>query len=949
MAIRPYEVQVATNPVGRTSSQFSTNMPEPDLRGVQRLAGVIGDIGEQQMKDAATKEAELAASTITVKNPDGSYARIDKPEGFGSYAESVFNQAVEKKYVNEVYRDSETTLNDIATNPSLSAEQSVFQMRAHVDAVIANVDPKYKDQVANDLLREFNQRAFGIKNLYKSQSVAAMTLSFQDFAEKNLNQAIDYYNSDNPTLAAEMMVKATSNFQSFYELSLKDPTLVAQKMEELKSKVSGIEWFAGVLKKVRQKVDDGTIPPDELNNLARLMSVGSTPTNTYAAGVIESDIVEKLHPDVRAMFGKMLGAMSSDYSQKFSINQSETTIRRVAESAANGTFSKLAFWDASEEDITKGVLRFAVNNNLSVLSPAGAVAIANQLNGFLPKKIYQGAFDNLSIMDPSNKDDMAALQSNLDLFNQLKVIPLKTGNVAADLTDVLDAKTRAMMQVISDQTAIGRPIDVAYKAAKYQNDSYTGEDVSTRRSRVYNETGLTNSFAVVKDVLGTEVMGVTTLTSTVPSNASDSIMDDIAYSLHMGVSIDQAKIIAKTNFEKRWKVDDKVFSGSSFTENPLPLVASAFDDPTPTNDYIVPYVDQIINQVVDWNVMRQNEFNTPKDQLILGKTLKLVPEGSQQVVDKNGLKGGVYSLQYMGDDGIGRPLLGANGVKVLIVPAKAAELYRQHNVAVDAYVAIERAAGRNPIPSSLVRSIQSNLYSIAENTVGQVIKTFEPNVQTRSFEDTYDPETIFKPDYNDILPSDAVNESTGRISIPTTAQAGYDYAVKEGWIDALTAEADRLGISEYNTGMINMIGYESKWVVGIKNKKSSARGLGQMTDGTWELYKRNPDGTIMERTPRNELIATVRYVADIKKTYKRTFNKNPEMGEVYALYNQGEGGGIALMLADPNKSAVSVLAPFYDDITDARDAVMNNLPDSQKNINITAGQLLISLKSRVKG
>ena len=115
MAIRPYEQQVPVNPVGRTSSQFSTNVPEADLRGIQRLAGVIGDIGETQMKDAATKEAELAASTITIKNPDGSYARIDKPEGFGSYAESVFNQAVEKKYVNEIYRDSETTLNDIAT------------------------------------------------------------------------------------------------------------------------------------------------------------------------------------------------------------------------------------------------------------------------------------------------------------------------------------------------------------------------------------------------------------------------------------------------------------------------------------------------------------------------------------------------------------------------------------------------------------------------------------------------------------------------------------------------------------------------------------------------------------------------------------------------------------------------------------------------------------------
>ena len=922
MAIRPYEVQIATNPVGRTSSQFSTNMPEPDLRGIQRLAGVIGDIGEQQMKEAATKEAELAASTITVKNPDGSYARIDKPEGFGSYAESVFNQAVEKKYVNEVYRDSETTLNDIATNPALSPQQSVAQMRAHVDAVVKNIDPKYKDQITTDLLREFNQRAFAIQNLDKSQRTSAMISSMKDSAETYLTKAIDLWNTDNPTQAAEEMVKATTSLQSYYELTLKDPALVAKAMEDLKAKVGGVQWFSSVLKEVRQKVADKTIGPDEVNNIAQMMTVGSTPDGTSAFGVLESDIVEKLHPDIRSMFGKMLSSMAVDYSQKFATTQSQRDIQRVIDIVENGNFSEVNVFDISGENLSKAALTYG-----NPTTPSGTLAIAQKFNGWLPKELYQKQFDDISRLDPSNTEDLKTMERHVQLYQTLKSIPLQSGSFA-DRTDVLDVKTRTMMDSIVASTAIGiQPVE-AFAKAKYLTDTYNGQDVATRRGVVYEATGQQNQFGVIKNIMGSKIMGVETLNVTVPSEAYDSITDDVAYGLHMGLTLDQAKTNAKSNFEKTWKTDKFVATsgGHSFTKNPIPMVATSYNNQTPTNEYIAPYIQQTIDQLVDFDRMANDlGFNTPKEKLVLGTTLKLVPEGNQNVIDKKGTRAGAYSLQYMDESGISYPMLGKDGNKILIVPAKAAELYRQHNQAVDNYVAIKKNLGEkvNPAPTPLTKQGQMKALTGGAQPI------------------TYDEDTIFKPDVNDILPSKEVQELTGRIPVSADTKI-------QGYITTVSEEAKALGLGNYTSGIVNLFAYESAgWKVNAKNPESSASGLGQMIASTWKKYGTDRG---LARTEENELKAGVAYLADLKELYNKQFVSNPEIGDLYVLYNQGEGGGMALMLADPNANAIKILEPFYtENPLNARKAVLNNMPSDQRNANITVKQFLISLKSRVKG
>ena len=972
MAIRPYEVQVATNPVGRTSSQFSTNMPEPDLRGIQRLAGVMSDMGEQQMKDAADKAVDVAVQDVTVKNPDGSWAIVKAPDTFGSYASRVFDQAVEKKYVNEVYRTSEETLNLLATDPSLTTDQALFKMKAHVEAVTKNVDPKYKDQVSFDLMREYNERMRGLLTLQKSKDISALTTSTQNDVDNAFAKALDVYTADN--VSPEMLASARQQLERGLEsagilfgMQYNDPVLAEKAMTELKDRISSIEQFAPVLKDVRQSIKDGTATPDEVNTLAQMLTIGSTPAGSTAFGITEADVVD-IHPLVRAAFKKMLDPLSADYGQKFATTQKEKDSNNIVSLIGSGQFSTLATTGISNESITEGYIKYARDNGIDAFTPAGILTLANQTNGFLPKGLYQKTFDSLPMLDPSNKDDLATLERNIVVYKQLKSITLNSGSIV-DLSDTLDNKTRVMMEAISYRYDLDNNAATAFKFSKAVADKYEGDNGAARMAVVYDTLGKQTKSGVIQDIIGSKE-DLTTFSAKVPVAAWDTIVQDMSYGLYLGLSPDQAKKIAKSNFEKTWKVDPYVQTegGGAFTKNPLPTVKSDYRiDSESTTEYIVPFVQQALDQKIDWAFMAEKYgMNIPKDKLVLGKNIKLQATGDQSVVDQNGTKAGLYKLVYLDPaSGSSIDLLGTDKKAFLIVPAKAAQLVLDHNFAVNKYVSDEMQAGRTVNAASIGTSIEkikvnegfwqtgfteSGLSAEAFNIFG-TNKTETPipalnkdmdRLDAFVFGSSVDPKTIFNANIDKILPNENVQAARGQLDKPQTAQI-------EGYINVLTEEANRLGIPTYTNGLINLITYESRWVVGIKNPKSSAKGLGQMIDDTWDIYKVNSDGTIMDRTPENELKASVRYVADLHKKYNKVFGKNPEMGDIYVMYNQGASGGMKLLLANPNANAIKTLEPAYTDKRNANKAVINQFEAGKGDINMTVGQFLASLRSRVKG
>lgn len=80
-------------------------------------------------------------------------------------------------------------------------------------------------------------------------------------------------------------------------------------------------------------------------------------------------------------------------------------------------------------------------------------------------------------------------------------------------------------------------------------------------------------------------------------------------------------------------------------------------------------------------------------------------------------------------------------------------------------------------------------------------------------------------------------------------------------------------------------------------------------------------------------------VTELKKAQtiaNNTLGRDAEPWEIHAVYEQGAGGGPALLNADPKSKAIDVLRPLYKNPSDARDAILNN----GGNLTMSAGDML---------
>jgi hypothetical protein len=91
-----------------------------------------------------------------------------------------------------------------------------------------------------------------------------------------------------------------------------------------------------------------------------------------------------------------------------------------------------------------------------------------------------------------------------------------------------------------------------------------------------------------------------------------------------------------------------------------------------------------------------------------------------------------------------------------------------------------------------------------------------------------------------------------------------------------------------------------------KNKRSSAYGLFQITDPTWEQY----GGT---NENRYDLMDNIRIGVDIiasnRDRFLREFKRAPNAGELYTMHVFGQTGGPRIMRQDPNALMADVVSP----------------------------------------
>ena len=120
--------------------------------------------------------------------------------------------------------------------------------------------------------------------------------------------------------------------------------------------------------------------------------------------------------------------------------------------------------------------------------------------------------------------------------------------------------------------------------------------------------------------------------------------------------------------------------------------------------------------------------------------------------------------------------------------------------------------------------------------------------------------------------------------------------------------------------MVRMAQIESQGNPRAANPNSSAKGLYQFVDGTWQTHG---SGDVFDAGANTD--AAIRLTRENMDGLSKALGRNPEAWELYLAHQQGLGGAIKILGGDPNQNAASVLGA---------DAVNNN----GGNANMTLGE-----------
>lgn len=119
--------------------------------------------------------------------------------------------------------------------------------------------------------------------------------------------------------------------------------------------------------------------------------------------------------------------------------------------------------------------------------------------------------------------------------------------------------------------------------------------------------------------------------------------------------------------------------------------------------------------------------------------------------------------------------------------------------------------------------------------------------------------------------------------------------------DLITASAAQYGIDPATK--LRIAELESSLNPAAANPNSSAEGLFQFIDSTWNQYGQGAD----RRDPAANADAAGRFLRDVSGSLRGALGREPEGWELYMGHQQGAGGARKLLSADPSMRAADLL------------------------------------------
>lgn len=117
----------------------------------------------------------------------------------------------------------------------------------------------------------------------------------------------------------------------------------------------------------------------------------------------------------------------------------------------------------------------------------------------------------------------------------------------------------------------------------------------------------------------------------------------------------------------------------------------------------------------------------------------------------------------------------------------------------------------------------------------------------------------------------------------------------------IIAKARQYGLNPSDALAIAYI--ESKFNPLAGSSKSSAKGVFQFIDSTGRAYGLNSQTVY---NPDMNIDAGMRYMRDNIADFRKEFRRNPSVGEIYMMHQQGSGG-LSKLLRNPNAPAASII------------------------------------------
>lgn len=423
MAIQRDEQRVGIQPSGRMVREFRTDLPGPfGMAKAQELGAEVSRMaalfGEAEAREVAT---EKAASVAIPKDENGNFYRPETPEGFGILARNIYNRVINDRVAYASSQDFEAYAQQVrAENPNDPIRAREL-LEASATARIEALDPQVRLRAEPLIRREVNQHMSSILMEDARTRLRLEVESAQDYIRNHTNEATDLFILGDPA-----SIERGNQALRLARINVERLVAVRARPESdlvnFDNDARAIRYGANVMQVINSRLSDGTLSPDRLVDLSRMIRSPYTDGENNM-GVTPEDIRELIRsPQARDALAARIDRMASSLTRQQALNEQNARHSAVMDAARNGQSGPPVGMSARDFDVNH-VARFASENNINIYTPSGLDRIYRTFQ-HLPTTLLNNFFRSVGSLTPQQ------IEEKRILFQHLSSMPVGSGELS---------------------------------------------------------------------------------------------------------------------------------------------------------------------------------------------------------------------------------------------------------------------------------------------------------------------------------------------------------------------------------------------------------------------------------------------------------------------------------------------------------------------------------------